>query len=362
MKHRHNKLNIPSAGILPAIAYLTKVKSAVSIFRLATTFLILTTLISCSSPAKNSSDTLSEEQNTKTATEETLTVTDSTNTEIVLDKIPERILCLDPVCLDILAELGIEPAGILQNMADWVQEPHMFGEQGKKISKIASVGNLESNLEQIVQLKPDLIIGLPIHKKTREALKGVVPFYMLAIPTTYSEAIANLKTVGQLTEKNIEAEAAAQKFLDKLATYKAKSPKNQNFLLIHSPAGNLNIFTDKALNCRFLNQIANCLSPEYDSSLLRIHGGVPFSLERLTKLEPDVIFISSFDVDNYKEFVNYSDSPLWQELTAVKKQRVYGTNPFKIMAFGTRGLGLLLDQTMPKIYPNLFSDQLVSEE
>ncbi|WP_426591282.1 ABC transporter substrate-binding protein [Dapis sp. BLCC M229] len=327
-----------------------------SIFRLATTFLILTILISCSSPAKNSSDTLSEEQDTKTATEETIIVTDSTNTEIVLDKIPERILCLDPVCLDILAELGIEPAGILQTMADWVQEPHMFGEQGKRFSQIASVGQLEPNLEQVVQLKPDLIIGFPVHKKTREALKGVVPLYMLAMPETYSKAIANLKTVGQLTGKNVEAEAAAKKFLDKLATYKAKSPKNQTFLLIHSPAGNLAVFTDKALNCGFLNTVANCLSPEYDSSLVQIHGGVPFSLERLTKLEPDVIFISSNDVDNYGEFANYSDSPLWQGLTAVKNQRVYGANPLKIMGLGTRGLGLLLDKTMPKIYPDVFSE------
>ncbi|NEP05893.1 MAG: ABC transporter substrate-binding protein [Okeania sp. SIO1H6] len=317
---------------------------------------MLVTLISCASPTTNSSSTSSEQQSPETVTEEAITVTDSTNTEIVLDKIPERILCLDPVCLDILAELGIEPAGILQTMADWVQEPHMFGEQGKKFSQIASIGELESNLEQIVQLKPDLIIGLPIHKKTREALKGVIPFYMLAMPETYSEAIANLKTVGQLTGKNVEAEAAAKKFLDKLATYKAKSPQNQTFLLIHSPAGNLAIFTDKALNCRFLNQVANCLSPEYNSNLVEIHGGVSFSLERLTKLEPDVIFISSYDVDNYGEFANYSDSPLWQELTAVKNGRVYGANPAKIMGLGTRGLGLLLDQTMPKIYPDVFSE------
>ncbi|NES79070.1 MAG: ABC transporter substrate-binding protein [Okeania sp. SIO1H4] len=206
---------------------------------MATTFLILTTLISCSSPAQNSSSTLSEEQNTETATEETLIVTDSTNTEIVLDKIPERILGLDHVCLDILAELGIEPAGVLENMADFAQEPDMFGEQGKKIAQIGSVSFLEPNLEQVVQLKPDLIIGLDVHKKTREALKGVVPLYMLAIPKTYSDAIANLKTAGELTGKNIEAEAAAQKFLDKLATYKAKSPKNQNILLIRGKADNI---------------------------------------------------------------------------------------------------------------------------
>jgi len=334
----------------------TNLKMLLRVLRLTTTFLMLATLISCSSPAKNSSSTLSEEQDTETATEEAIVVTDSTNTQIVLDKIPERILCLDPVCLDILAELGIKPIATIQPMADWVQEPHMFGEQGQKIAKIGSLDDMQPNLEQIVQLKPDLILGLSVHKKTREALKGVVPLYMLVIPTTYSEAIANLKNVGQLTGKNIEAEAVAQKFLDKLETYKAKSPKNQTFLLIHSPIGVLNVFTDQSLNCKLLNTVANCLSPEYDSSLLRIHGGIPFSLERLTKLEPDVIFIGSNYVDNYTEFVNYSDSPLWQELTAVKNRRVYAANPLKIMVFGTRGLGMLLDRTMPKIYPDVFPE------
>ncbi|NEP43214.1 MAG: ABC transporter substrate-binding protein, partial [Okeania sp. SIO2H7] len=103
---------------------------------------------------------------------------------------------------------------------------------------------------------------------------------------------------------------------------------------------------------------AHCYnSPQIDFFL-------PFSLERLSKLEPDVIFISSdhrnddnTDTDtDIEEYLNYSDSPLWQGLTAVKNQRVYGANPLKIMAFGTRGLGTLLDITMPKIYPDVFSE------
>ena len=334
----------------------TNLKMLLRMLRLTATFLILATLIGCSSPAKNSSSTLSEDRDSETATKEAIILTDSTNTQIVLDKIPERILCLDPVCLDILAELGIEPVAILAFMADWVEEPHLFGERGQKIAKIANLANIQPNFEQVVKLKPDLILGLRIHKKTREAFKGVFPLYMLAIPTTYSEAIANLKNVGQLTGKNVEAEAAAQKFLDKLATYKAKSPKNQSFLLIHSPTGNLTVFTDRSLNCRLLNQVANCLSPEYNDKLLQIHGGIPFSLEGLTKLEPDVIFIGSDYVDNYTEFVNYSDSPLWQGLTAVKNRRVYGANSSKIMGIGTRGLSLLLDRTMPKIYPDVFPE------
>lgn len=341
----------------------TSFEMLLGVLRQATTFLILAILIGCSSPAKNSSSTLSEEQETENATEEAIILTDSTNTQIILDKIPERILCIDPICLDILAELGIQPAGVLQNIAGWAQEPDMFGEQGKKIPQVGGLRFLEPNLEQIVQLKPDLIIGFPIHKKIREALKGVVPLYMLATPKTYSDAIANLKTVGEFTGKNVEAEAAAKKFLDKLATYKAKSPKNQSIILIQGQETNFTLFTDKTINCALLNQLANCLSPEYDNSDL-IFGTIPFSLERLTKLEPDVIFISYNDETNndIEEFVNYSDSPLWQGLTAVKNQRVYKIYRYRIIVLGTRGLGRMLDLTMPKIYPDVFSDKLVSEE
>ncbi len=334
----------------------TNLEMLLGVFRLATTFLMFVALISCSAPVKNSTSKLSENQDTETTTEASLIVTDSTNTKIVLEKTPERILCLDPVCLDILAELGIEPVGVIQNLADWVQESHMFGERGKNFSQIASVGDQEPNLEQIVQLKPDLVIGISLHNQTREALKGAVPLYILSVPRTYSDAIANLKNIGQLTGKNVEAEVAAKKILDKLATYKAKSPKNQTLLLIHSPASQLNLFTDQALNCSFLNEVANCLSAKYDSRLGGVQGTIPFSLERLIKLEPDVIFISSYAVDDYTEFVNYSDSPLWKGLTAVKNRRVYGASPARIMSFGTRGLGLLLDQTMPKIYPDVFPE------
>ena len=49
------------------------------------------------------------------------------------------------------------------------------------------------------------------------------------------------------------------------------------------------------VSCALLNQLANCLSPENDNSYqadYNLRLSIPFSLERLTKLEPDVIFIS----------------------------------------------------------------------
>lgn len=334
----------------------TNLEMLLCLFRVAAT-LILITLISCSPPPKNPTSTSSDISNADTRKEATLTVTDSTNTTLTLEKLPERIVCLDFVCVDVLAELGIEPVGILQSIADWVQQPHLFGERGKNFAQIAGVDNVDPNLEQIVQLKPDIVIGLNgFHNQPRDALKGVVPFYLLSTPQTYSEAIANLKNIGKLTGKTVEAEVAAQRFLDKLGAYKSKSPQNQTVLLIHSPAQQLNVITDKALNCATLNEVANCLSPEYDNELLSQIGTFPFSLERLVKLNPDVILISSYAMDDYAEFVNYSDNPLWEGLTAVQNRRVYGANPLRLLSFGTRGLSMLLDRTLPKIYPDVFPE------
>ncbi|MDJ0515878.1 MAG: ABC transporter substrate-binding protein [Trichodesmium sp. MO_231.B1] len=320
--------------------------------------LVLTTIISCSPSQKTTTPT------TETITEGIITATDASNTQITLEKPAERIVCLDILCIDILAELGIKPIGVVgKDMISWIQEPHLFGKLAEKPALIGSTGMLEPNLEQIVQLKPDLVIGINgAHNKTREALKGVVTFYLLSVPQNYSGAIANLKNIAELTDKTAEAETAAKKFLDKLATYKEKSPQNQTVLFIHRPPPNFFVATDKALNCATINEVANCLSAEYSSDAVALINYLPFSLERLVELDPDVIFISSGIVDNYEIFVNYyQDNPLWDNLRAVKNKRVYGASTSRLFGIGTRGLSQMLNQTMPKVYPSVFPDSQLSQ-
>ncbi len=318
--------------------------------------LVLTTIISCS-PSQETTST------TENIREGMITATDASNTQITLEKPAKRIVCLDILCIDVLAELGIKPIGIVgNNTISWMQEPHLFGQLAEKPAIIGG-GMGEPNLEQIVLLKPDLVIGTNgFHNKTREALKGVVTFYLLSAPETYSGAIANLKSIGELIDKTAEAEIAAKKFLDKLATYKAKSPKNQTVLLIHGLPPNFSVATHTALNCATINEVANCLSAEYSNDAIGLINYLPFSLERLVELDPDVIFISSLAVDNYEVFVNYyQDNPLWDNLRAVKNKRVYGASAFRLFAIGTRGLSEMLNQTMQKVYPGVFPDSQLSQ-
>lgn len=318
--------------------------------------LVLTTLISCSPSQKTTSTT-------ETITEGMITASDASNTQITLEKPAERIVCLDVLCIDVLAELGIKPIGIVGlDMISWMQQPHLFGKLPKKPAIIG--GNMaEANLEQIVLLKPDLVIGINgFHNETREALKEVVTFYLLSAPQNYSGAIANLKSIAELTDKTVEAETAAQKFLDKLATYKAKSPKNQTVLLISGLPPNFSVATDKALNCATINEVANCLSAEYSNDDIDVINYLPFSLERVVELDPDLIFISSGAVDNYELFVNYyQENPLWDNLRAVKNKRVYGASFLRLYGIGTRGLSEMLNQTMPKVYPGVFPDSQLSQ-
>ncbi len=326
-----------------------KQKSMPSVtFRVAAT-LMLATIMSCSSGTEEVSFTPTK----NTATEAKITVTDTTNTTIGLEEPAERIVCLNYQCLDILAELGMKPVAIAEGLAFWASEPHLLGDSVASIPKIAGIA-AGPNVEQIVKLKPDLVIGLSyLHSKSRDILKGVVPFYLLW-PQSYSEAIAELKNVGKLTGKTAEAEAAAQRFLDKLADYKAKSPGDRRVMLIHRPPPNFAVATDKSLNCSTVMEVAKCVSPEYNDVIPL--GYVPLSLEQLVKIDPEAIFIPS-GVEGYVEFSDYyDDNPLWQGLTAVKTGQVYGADGRLWLAYGTRGLSRMLDEMMPKIYPDVFAE------
>jgi iron complex transport system substrate-binding protein len=215
-------------------------------------------------------------------------------------------------------------------------------------------GYAEPNLEQLLSLKPDLIIGhLAQLASQRETLKPIAPLYVLEVES-YTDAIENLNAIAQLTGRTEQAEIAVQAFQNKLNEYKEKSPKNQTVLVTNGTEGNFYVATDQSLVGSTLAEVANYpwkLSDQVPSAI----NWVAFSQEEILKINPDVILILVPSA-NPKRLAQLQQDAFWKELKAVKNSRVYELEDAQVggLTTGTRSLSYLLDEMMPKLYPDVF--------
>ncbi|MGD2183270.1 ABC transporter substrate-binding protein [Lusitaniella coriacea] len=284
----------------------------------------------------------------------TVTVVDASGTEIKFSRKPERIVCLHLSCFDILAELDVLPIAVHHLLHPLASSPIYFGEAGQDLISISGFG--EPNLEQLLRLKPDLIIGHAAQLSSqREILKPIASLYVLEI-NDRQDAIDNLRAIAKILNRQTDAEKAIFRFSEKFEKYQEKSPRNQTVLVTNGTKGNFYTATDRSLLESVLAKVAQypwSISTQVPSAI----NWVNFSQEKILTVNPDVIFVLvPSRSQNFQQQLR-TDS-FWKELKAVKEGRVYIIENHSVggLTTGTRSLSSLLDEMMPKIYPDVFED------
>lgn len=150
--------------------------------------------------------TTTESSETTEATQETaqfpVTLTDAIGKEVTLEKTPERIISLIPSNTEILFGLGLNDQIIGVNDND--NYPPEAAEKEK-------VGGIEFNLEQIIALKPDLVLAheSSLYNFGEEAIAQLeavgIPVFVVKNAETFEETYTTIEQIGQLTGKTTEA-------------------------------------------------------------------------------------------------------------------------------------------------------------
>lgn len=286
-----------------------------------------------------------------------ISLTDSTGEQLTFTARPVRVACLTEICPDIMAELGLEPVAVNDPLS---QDPRFFGSRADSFQVIGG-SFFEPSLEDIAAAQPDLVIGLVgVHEGLREALRPIAPLYIVN-PLTYEDSIRYLKDIGAAMGRPAEAEAAAQRFLSKLEDYRSRSPKNRTALAMYGADVNFGIDTEEALTGGLLAEVTSYPwpNPSPDQGG-HASGGMQFSLEGVLSVDPDVIFVQTMAFPGFQPpplAEQLSENPLWGELQAVKNGEVHDVS-FGLWSTGrgTRSLGLVLDEAMPLLYPDVFGN------
>ncbi|MCL6650001.1 MAG: ABC transporter substrate-binding protein [Chloroflexi bacterium] len=184
-----------------------------------------------------------------------------------------------------------------------------------------------------------------------------------------AEAYENLRLLGRITGREAQAEAAIRKTENKIADYRAKTPRNERPIVLKMwGTGQLfGIDPIESVYGSVLAEVTNYpwRTPPNTSDAGGGDGRIAYSLEEILRVNPDVLIIADLDAGfGGPPFTNqFKDNPIWAQITAVKTNRILmGNVTTYLNTRGTRAFRLMLDEVMPSAYPTLFPQPLPDRE
>lgn len=281
--------------------------------------------------------------------------TDDFGNKLSFDSIPKRIIILNSSNLELFYAAGGTPIAYAKSstMPQYLRD---------KLQNIPSVGKVQSpDLEKIVSLKPDLVIGMnfPFHTALQSTFKAAeIPMAQFSI-NGYNDLIEKMKIFGQLTGKPEKAKAILEniaKDMEQVNTALKGINKKKVLVLFGSPES-----FNMALPASFVGKILemakgiNIAQSGSKGGRGMFSGFAPVSLETVMMEDPAMIFIISHE----NKISSTADNmllkqPAWKALTAVQNGKViklpfetYGINP-------TIRLGSAVLELAKQMYPEKF--------
>ncbi|WTW98784.1 iron-siderophore ABC transporter substrate-binding protein [Streptomycetaceae bacterium NBC_01309] len=246
------------------------------------------------------------------------TITHDKGTTEIKEK-PKRIVALDNSLVEAVAALDRPLVGGIGSYRDQKGFPTYLGDSVKDTK---DVGPLDSpNLEQILALKPDLIISATVrHEAFYDQLAKIAPTVFV-------------KTTGPTWKDNIKLAARAlgeeQKAAEKLTAYETRAKKIGD--AVNAKAGNPTVSV-----VRFVDGPTRIYLPKTFSGIVLADMGIArpenqrdpekfnieISEEQIGLADADYIFVTSFSGGEDRKG-KFLANPLWQRLKAVTDQHVY---------------------------------------
>lgn len=280
-----------------------------------------------------------------TPTAVTLTFTDGLGRQVTLQGPAQHIVSLAPSNTEILYAIG---AGSQVVGRDTLSD---FPEEAKNVADIGSTFDA-LNTEQIVSLKPDLVLAAEVN--TPEQVKQLedlgLTVYYLKNPLTLEEMYGNLELVARLTGHEQEAATLVDSLKKRVAAVDEK---------IASISSRPNVFyeldaTDPAKpytagKGTFITQLIDRAGARNIAADL--DGYPQLSLEQVVAADPAFIILGDARYGTSPESI--AQRPGWENLTAVKNGQVVPFNDDLVSRPGPRLVDAL--EELAKLFrPELF--------
>ena len=241
--------------------------------------------------------------------------------EVCVPKTPQRLVSLDDVTLADALTVGVPSIGVS------LYDNHLPNYLEEKIDFIELLGTSEQpNLEKMVRLNPDSIVGIEL------SAKSIYPQLSQIAPTAvgkwngYPDWREYFDFVASVLSKEAEAQAVWKKYDRRVAEIKNRlgDLRNTKVSFAYACCGGISIDTENSFSGSIMADLG---IPRPKSHAAVDDGLIILSEERISDLDADILFLSVYnDEESEQVLANLQQKPLWNQLKAVQNQRVYPVN------------------------------------
>ncbi|TDK59887.1 iron-hydroxamate ABC transporter substrate-binding protein [Bacillus salipaludis] len=269
--------------------------------------LILVLIISaCSNSTKTTTNSDSKKKDTITYQSE--------NGPVKVPAHPKRVVVLSSFAGNVMA-LGVPLVGV----DSWSKMNPRFDSKLKNVEEVS-----DENLEKIIELHPDLIIGLSTIKNV-DKLKKIAP----TVTFTYGKVdyLTQHVEIGKLLNKQKEAQAWVDDFKQRAEKageeIRAKIGPNATVSVVENFDKQLYAYGDHwGRGTEILYQAMKLNMPEKVKKMVEKDGYYALSQEALPEYAGDYLILSkNSDTDN-----SFQETDTYKEIPAVKNKHVFEVN------------------------------------
>jgi iron complex transport system substrate-binding protein len=246
---------------------------------------------------------------------------------------PQRVVVIGG--LDNVLALGVKPIA-----ATTLSDNQFLKYLEDLTTGIEKIGmNGQPNLEKILYLKPDLILGLYWDADLYQQLSQIAPTVLADGDIDWKQW---LRKFAEALGQTPKAEKLLQEYdqrIEILRQQMGNKLSQTQVSLVNFWANFTRIYMNRSFGGSILKEIG-LLRPQYQDKD-KNHENI--SLELIPQIEGDVIFLilGGHNQSRLKQFTNH---PLWSRLQAVQQNRVYPvTNDTWIAGWGILGANRVLD-------------------
>ncbi|WP_291939108.1 ABC transporter substrate-binding protein [Campylobacter sp.] len=245
---------------------------------------------------------------------------------------PKKLVVLDPSIVEMIYMLGADDQLVaissLQFSKIWPEE---------KTAKLKSVGTYtKPNIEQIVELKPDLVVTSFHSANVNESLAKFNLKTLTLKADSVDDIYKNIEEIGKITGKEQKAAEVIEGIKTKFASFKSSGLKGKKILAVFSSTP-LTGFSKKTLPGDIFNKL------ELKNIADDVEGSTPIvSTEFILSQNPDfILVIGGMGGGNSENFLK--QNPVLKKTTAAKNDKVLSV-PSSLLLRGTPRIGEAVDK------------------
>lgn len=274
------------------------------------TFILAFSFVGCGNNNNATKDnqekaTIEKKENTKYP----LTIKDSSGRDVTIDKEPQKIISVGPNITETIYYLG--KMNKLIGRTDFCDFP-------KEVKDVQSIGTLQQpNIEKIVDLKPDLVIGSThFPKETLEKLETLgVKVVVLYGKEDFEGAYNTIEKLGEVLNANDKAFEVINNMKKKVEDVKAKvagkGTPSVYYVIDFGPYGDFTAGSDT-----FIDKIITMAG---GNNVAKDAVNWKYSIEKLLEKNPDMVICPVYF--DYKK--RLQEAKGYKDLDAIKKGNLF---------------------------------------